>query len=125
MKKSQSNENIILKQKIIHFQSELNKYKEKLKRYENHSDHSDYGQLNHEKQLLEIEVAELSDTVEGLKKEIEELKIENDYLRGINPNVAGVNEQSNEKKKTLDSWFVNNLEHQNAIKRSKRLDSNK
>ena len=125
LKKNQSNENIILKQKIIHFQSELSRYKEKLKRYENHPNSTDYGQIDQEKQQLEIQVAELSRDVTVLKKQVEELKVENNILKGNSSNEGEIKNHQTVRKQTLDSWFVNNLENQNAIRRSGRPDTNK
>lgn len=125
LKKSEADENIILKQKIIHFQSEISRYKAKLKKYENNENVSDISHQDQDKQQLENQVAELSHQVFVLKKQIEELRLENMGLKERKSSVGNSNVSEDGKKHSLDSWFVNNLKNQNAIDRTNKTNNEK
>ncbi|WP_099354163.1 hypothetical protein [Fredinandcohnia onubensis] len=121
MKKSISDENIMLKQKLIHYQSEVSKYKERLKKYEKNAQVNQNTHSNDNNQILEDQVTELKQRINTLMQQVEELKTENRILRS---NGGAKNQEINfdqgGKKQSLNSWFVNNLENQNAIKRHNR-----
>lgn len=125
MNKNQSDENIILKQRLIHYQSEINKYKDQLKRYEKVGNLNQFSQLQYERERLVIQVNELNQEVKALKQQVEKLQSENNILKGNRINVQEVKYDQDGKKQVLDSWFVKNLENQNAIKRTNRLLSDK
>ncbi|WP_010283307.1 hypothetical protein [Bacillus timonensis] len=125
MKKNISDENIMLKQKIIHFQAEVSRYKEKLKRYEEIVNVSDKSNQVQEKQQLEDQVAELTYKVTALTKQVEELQLENKILKENRTYSSEPSSGQEEKKHSLDTWFVNNLKNQNAIARPNRTDNDK
>jgi len=125
LKKSISDENIMLKQKLIHYQSEVSKYKERLKKYEKSAQLNQNTQSNNN-HILEDQVAELKQKINELIQQVEELKTENMILKSN----GGVKNQEihfsqDGKKQSLNSWFVNNLENQKAIKHHNRTLNNK
>ncbi|MCH1626254.1 hypothetical protein [Fredinandcohnia quinoae] len=110
MRSNQSNEIIILKQKIIHYQSEIKKYTALIKKYEQNGFKD-----------LELEKLTLLKQVEELKNQVSELQKENIILKEITVNNKVTSSSKGGKKQQIESWFVNNLANQSNSNQNNRI----
>jgi cell division septum initiation protein DivIVA len=139
LKSKQAEDVILLKQKVIHLQSELARYKSKLHEYEQNHLRRDYVALKTENKRFKDELEQMEAKLRELTKKLEETTAENVILKELasqseqryeeltqaKREKEELQRQLTELKKYIeteqneegspDSWFIRTLKEQNAI----------
>ena len=123
MNKKQPDDPIILKQKIIYFQSELSRYKAKMKDYEQSYHFKQMDQLKAENAQLKLDLDEVDQTIKQLMKQMEDLQEENVILQEQVSRSVQMNETVQQKEVEIKELCEKLTEaHEQIVQKEKEMN---